>query len=273
MSEAASPARSNNSAPESVALINIPPNNPPIDPDDNDSGLDTGYDERLTQRLNHDGGPRSDVVMATPMLIHNVCPPKGKYAEYSTRALVCLAVWGAMYCVVGDDAWFGGNLFALYVLLVLASLFGFLISRKTRYFSLPALLGMLIVGFLLKNVKAVSIASDINPDWSRTLRQIALAVILLRSGLGLDIGALKRLRFTVLRLAFIPCITEAMTVTVVSHYLLGLPWLWGLQLGYVFVIVFFSSCLRVKLFSYLPLFHSFRDSRNLAKTKTLNNFT
>ena len=238
MSEAASPARSNNSAPESVALINIPPNNPPIDPDDNDSGLDTGYDERLTQRLNNDGGLRSDVVMTTPMLIHHICPPKGKYAEYITRALACLVVWGALYCLVDDDAWLGGNLFALYVLLVLASLFGFLISRKTRFFSLPALLGMLIVGFLLKNVKAINIASDINPGWSRTLRQVALAVILLRSGLGLDIGALKRLRFTVLRLAFIPCITEAVTVAVVARFLLGLPWLWALQLGYVVFVVF-----------------------------------
>ena len=236
MSESASPARSNIAAPESVALINIPPNNLPIDPDDNDSGLDTGYDERFSHRTNHDGAHRGDVIVA-PMLIHHVCPPRGKCAEYVTRTLACFAVWGALYCVVGDSAWLGGNLFSLYVLLVLASLGGFLISRKTRYFSLPALLGMMIVGFLLKNVKQISLATDIDREWSSILRQVALAVILLRSGLGLDISALKRLRFTVLRLAFVPCITEAMTVAVVAHFLLGLPWLWALQLGYVLYLL------------------------------------
>ena len=244
MSEAVSPARSssaaanivNNSAPESVALINIPPNNPPgLDPDDNDSGLDTGYDERVTHRAirggagAHGGG---DFVTA-PFLIQQLFPPRGKYAAYITRTLACLAVWGALYCVAGSTtAWIGGNIFSIYVLLVLASLGGFLISIKTPYFSLPALLGMLIVGFLLRNVKQINIAKDIDDTWSSNLRQIALAVILLRSGLGLDISALKRLRMTVLRLAFAPCITEAVAVAVVARFLLGLPWVWAFQLGY-----------------------------------------
>jgi len=133
--------------------------------------------------------------------------------------------------VAGSSAWIGGNLFSLYILLIAAEFGGLLLGWKTRYFNFPALLGMLIAGFMLKNIDRINIADSIKPDWSSSLRQIALAVILLRSGLGLDIDALKRLRFTVLRLAFGPCITEAATVAVMSHYILGLPWIWAFQLG------------------------------------------
>jgi NhaP-type Na+/H+ or K+/H+ antiporter len=41
----------------------------------------------------------------------------------------------------------------------------------------------------------------------------------------------------VFRLAFIPCLTEAATVAVASHFLLDLPWLWGFMLGFVLAAV------------------------------------
>ena len=221
--EAASPVRTT-PRPESVALINIPPND--LEPDDNDSGLDTRYDERITQRP-----PVQNQAIVVPLVIRKLFPPRGKCAQYLTRILACVVVWAALFCVTEKEAWIGGNIFAIYLLLVLASFGGFLVGWKTRYFNFPPLLGMLIIGFLLRNVSQINLAKDIDPGWSSALRQIALAVILLRSGLGLDTDALKRLRFTVLRLAFGPCITEAVTVAVVSHYLLGLPWLWAFQLG------------------------------------------
>ena len=62
-------------------------------------------------------------------------------------------------------------------------------------------------------------------------RNIALVVILIRAGLGLDPVALKKLSFGVLRLAFCPCLTETMTVAVASHFLMGFPWIWGFMLG------------------------------------------
>lgn len=66
-----------------------------------------------------------------------------------------------------------------------------------------------------------------------TYRTVAMIVILIKAGLGLDAGALKKLSFVVLRLAFAPCVTEAVTVAVVAHFLLGFSWLWGFLLGYV----------------------------------------
>lgn len=64
-------------------------------------------------------------------------------------------------------------------------------------------------------------------------RSIALVVILLRAGLGLDPRALKKLSFTVVRLAFLPCIFETAAVGLAAHYLLDFPWIWGFMLGYV----------------------------------------
>lgn len=223
--EASSPVRTS-PRPESVALINLPLND--LEPDDNDSGLDTGYDERITQRA-----PVQTQSIVVPLIVRKLFPPRGKYAQYLTRILACIVVWAALFCVAGKTARPSGNIFSLYLLLILASLGGFLVGWKTRYFNFPPLLGMLIIGFLLRNVQDINIAKDIDAGWSSALRQIALAVILLRSGLGLDIDALKRLRFTVLRLAFGPCITEAVTVAIISHFLLGLPWLWAFQLGFI----------------------------------------
>lgn len=62
-------------------------------------------------------------------------------------------------------------------------------------------------------------------------RQIALTIILIRAGLGLDPKALRRLSFVVIRLAFIPCLFEAVVDGIGSHFILDFPWPWGFMLG------------------------------------------
>ncbi|RZF34445.1 hypothetical protein LSTR_LSTR016318, partial [Laodelphax striatellus] len=63
--------------------------------------------------------------------------------------------------------------------------------------------------------------------------EVALSVILIKAGLGLDAGALLKLSFVVIRLALIPCVAEAFAAAFISHYLLGYPWIWGLCLGFM----------------------------------------
>lgn len=46
--------------------------------------------------------------------------------------------------------------------------------------------GMLLMGFMLRNIPVVSKGVYIDYKWSASLRNIALAVILTRAGLGLD---------------------------------------------------------------------------------------
>ena len=96
---------------------------------------------------------------------------------------------------------------------------------------------MLLVGIILKNVPGVDVARDIHPEWASALRSVALAVILLRAGLGLDPAALRKLSAMVFRLAFSPCLAETLVVAVASHLLLDFPWTWGFMLGFVLAAV------------------------------------
>ena len=217
---------SENRTVESLALISIPSPPPPMTPLNVDEPTSNDSSLHIRTPPEH---YNDDVVL--PLPLQKYLPPRGRPAQYFTRCLACLLVWAAIYCVIGKKALPGSNIFSLYILLVAATLGGFLAGWKTRYFHFPPLLGMLIVGFLLRNIKYINIAKSIDPGWSSALRNTALAIILLRSGLGLDTKALRRLKCTVLRLAFTPCIVEAVTVAIVSHFLLKLPWVWSFQLG------------------------------------------
>ncbi|KAL4217023.1 Sodium/hydrogen exchanger 9B2 [Mactra antiquata] len=155
-------------------------------------------------------------------------PPHGKIASYLQFFVVCLQIWIVLYTLTHQEALPGGNFYSLLILFVCCVIGGYFIS----FVNLPPLLGMLIVGLLLRNVPGInSIGENINVKWSGTLRKVALTVILTRAGLGLDVVKLKKLSWAVLRLAFLPCAAEIVTAGIVSKFLLGFPWLWSLMLG------------------------------------------
>ncbi|OWA52319.1 Mitochondrial sodium/hydrogen exchanger 9B2 [Hypsibius exemplaris] len=158
-----------------------------------------------------------------------LCPPHTALGNLLSRALICLLVWLAGFSLVREDALPGGNVFALFVLVIAAMLGGFLVSL----IKLPPLLGMLIMGCLLRNIPVVNYAKDISPTWSSILRNVALTVILTRAGLGLDSRALRKLSKSVLLLAFLPCAAEAGIVGLAAYFILSFPWLWAFLLGFV----------------------------------------
>ncbi|XP_070544796.1 sodium/hydrogen exchanger 9B2-like isoform X2 [Ptychodera flava] len=158
-----------------------------------------------------------------------LCPPHGKFATGILYVLLVCIVWGTLWAITGEEALPGGNLFALFVLWVAAVLGGLLVT----FIKLPPLLGMLIVGVLLRNIPYINVAKDIEPEWSISLRNIAFTVILIRAGLGLDAKALKKLKIVCLRLAFTPCSVECVTAAIVGFLLLNFPWDWGFMLGFV----------------------------------------
>ncbi|XP_070000471.1 sodium/hydrogen exchanger 9B2-like isoform X3 [Penaeus vannamei] len=157
-------------------------------------------------------------------------PPHGIVGRCLTWTLLVLLGWGAAIAIIGISALPGGNIFSLMCLFCIAVLGGQLATLA----KLPSLMGMLVVGIILSSVPGINyVGNNIDKEWSSALRNIALVVILLRAGLGLDPAALKELSFMVLRLAFTPCIVETVTVATVTHLLLGFPWLWGLMLGFI----------------------------------------
>ncbi|TMS23426.1 Sodium/hydrogen exchanger 9B2 [Larimichthys crocea] len=129
----------------------------------------------------------------------------------------------------------GGNLFGITILFICALLGGKLVAliRLPKLPPFPPLLGMLLMGFLLRNIPVITDGVYIDYRWSASLRNIALAVILARAGLGLDPTALKKLKAVCIRVAAGPCIIETCTTALISHFLMGLPWVWGFILGFV----------------------------------------
>uniref|UniRef100_A0A671WV32 Cation/H+ exchanger transmembrane domain-containing protein n=1 Tax=Sparus aurata TaxID=8175 RepID=A0A671WV32_SPAAU len=159
------------------------------------------------------------------------CPPRGLLASLITKAVLFGVVWS----ITEDECLPGGNLFGITILFICALLGGRLVAliRLPKLPPFPPLLGMLLMGFLLRNIPVVSDGVKIDFRWSASLRNIALAVILTRAGLGLDPTALKKLKSVCLRLACGPCLIEACTAALISHFLIGLPWVWGFILGFV----------------------------------------
>ncbi|KFO25874.1 Mitochondrial sodium/hydrogen exchanger NHA2 [Fukomys damarensis] len=160
-----------------------------------------------------------------------------KNAEMQMRRSVTMAalLWAVVWSVAGSECLPGGNLFGIIVLLYCAVIGGRLLRlvKLPTLPPLPPLLGMLLAGFLLRNVPVICDSVQIQHRWSSSLRSIALSVILVRAGLGLDSKALQKLKGVCVRLSLGPCVVEAFTAATLAHFLMGLPWQWGFILGFV----------------------------------------
>lgn len=198
-----------------------------------DESAGVGNDLSSHETRNWDGSVKSNKagkIKNHLIAVGVTLPPSGFCGRILTRGLTVVLIWAVLWSIIGEDALPGGNIFGIYIVIVSSSLCGFLVGR-IPYLHLPPLLGMLLAGFVLRNVRGIDLARHIDKRWSSTLRSMALVVILIRSGLGLNTSALRKLKFTLARLAFLPCILEAITAAILVHLLLDMKWLWAFQLG------------------------------------------
>ncbi|XP_059479999.1 sodium/hydrogen exchanger 9B2-like [Neocloeon triangulifer] len=154
--------------------------------------------------------------------------PNGEqFARLAAFILIGLLIWGIIFVLIGEDASpFGGQLFQIASLCIVAKLGGWLASRVR----LPALLGMLVVGIIAKNVGLI----DVHGEYEHVvadIRRVALVIILIRAGLDLDPNATRKLFGTILKLGLAPWLIECCMIAVMTHFLLGLPWGWAFMLG------------------------------------------
>jgi NhaP-type Na+/H+ or K+/H+ antiporter len=105
-----------------------------------------------------------------------------------------------------------------------------------RRLGVPGLLGMLVVGLAL-GPSGLGLIDPKLLAFSGDLRQMALVVILLRVGFGLNLATLRQVGRQVLLLAWIPAAVEGITITLVAQPLLGLSWLEAALLGSVIAAV------------------------------------
>ncbi len=111
--------------------------------------------------------------------------------------------------------------------ILLAGFFG---GQLARRIGAPPLIGMILTGIALgPELADVLDASVLNS--ADDLRTVAVMVILMRAGLGLDREKLQQQGTTALRLGFLPVIAEALVVMLLAVVLFQFDWLTGLLLG------------------------------------------
>lgn len=141
-------------------------------------------------------------------------------------------IWATTFAIIGAPAAPGGQLFSLVTLTVAANFGGWLMGLT----SLPRLIGMLLTGILMQNIGAVNIDGEFKAVTAE-LRKFALVIILTRAGLEMDPEAFKKIWLTILKLGLVPWVVEAGVNCVMCHWLLGLPWMWGLLLGSIIAAI------------------------------------
>ncbi|XP_053669409.1 sodium/hydrogen exchanger 9B2 [Anopheles marshallii] len=137
-------------------------------------------------------------------------------------------LWAVAYAILPTELSHpAGGLMRLVFLFVGAEACGILVSLT----GLPDMLGMLFWGVLYANVGWADFTGYERVEVF--LREMALVNIMLLAGLGLDYTALRSLFRFIMQLTLVPTVAEVVAVAVLSHYLLDLPWFWGVLLGLV----------------------------------------
>jgi NhaP-type Na+/H+ or K+/H+ antiporter len=109
-------------------------------------------------------------------------------------------------------------------------LMGFFVGQIARRMRVPALVGMVLVGIVIGPYGGNVIAPEVLAA-ADSLRVIAVMVILMKAGLGLDREKLAQQGTVALRLGFLPATCEAIAIAFASMWLLKFDFATGLLLG------------------------------------------
>ncbi|HHP7230198.1 MAG TPA: cation:proton antiporter [Xenococcaceae cyanobacterium] len=116
--------------------------------------------------------------------------------------------------------------------LSLILLLGFIGGQIARSIGAPPLIGMILVGIFFSSPMGNLIDNTVL-EISDDLRTMAVMVILMRAGLGLDKTKLQQQGSVALRLGFLPAITEAVVIAIAARFIFNFDWITGLLLGCV----------------------------------------
>ncbi len=116
---------------------------------------------------------------------------------------------------------------------------------------LPGFLGILFLGMAIGPYGADWIDESILLV-SADLRKIALVIILLRAGLGLNLQTLKMVGMPALRLGFIPAVIEGISVMFIAAWLLGISLVEAGMLGFIIAAVS-PAVIVPKMLSWMEL--------------------
>lgn len=116
------------------------------------------------------------------------------------------------------------------ILLILVA--GFLAGEIAGRLRLPRLIGMLLAGIII-GPDVLDVMPVAMEELSADIRSLALLVVLLKAGLGLDREKILAEGSVAIRLGFMPAVIEATVVAVASRYIMGWDWYTAWLLGWV----------------------------------------
>ncbi|GFS30330.1 hypothetical protein NPIL_731 [Nephila pilipes] len=157
----------------------------------------------------------------------STCPPITPITTICALILLVALIYGTLLGLTGKPSLPGGPIFGLFILVITCYLGG----QLMRLLRVPTLVGMMVFGFVLRNVPHINVAKDIPEEWAGNIRNMALILILLRAGLEVDANVLKNNKATCSKLIFIPFAAEFCFAAISAHYLLELPWIWSFLMG------------------------------------------
>mmetsp|Transcript_37353 Transcript_37353/g.92365 ORF Transcript_37353/g.92365 Transcript_37353/m.92365 type:complete len:750 (-) Transcript_37353:101-2350(-) len=105
-------------------------------------------------------------------------------------------------------------------------------GKLSAALKLPPLLGMLLSGMLLRNLPG-ELVEDLPKEWSGAIRSAGLSVILMRSGLELDLEAFQKIGWMAARLTVMPGLSEAIACGLFATVLFKMSLTLGLSLGFI----------------------------------------
>lgn len=122
------------------------------------------------------------------------------------------------------------------VSLAIMTVLGLFINWVFNKIKLPGLLGMLLVGIAL-GPYGLNLISPNLLLVSEDLRKLALIIILIRAGLGINKEDLKKVGGAAIKISFIPCILEGFTIAFLSIRVFGFTFIEGAILGFIIAAV------------------------------------
>ncbi len=123
----------------------------------------------------------------------------------------------------------------MFASLAFVFLFGLMGAAVFEKMKLPRIIGMLLVGILI-GPYALGLLDPTILSISGDLRKLALMLILLRAGLSLDLGDLKRVGRPAVLMAFVPATFEVLAVVLFAPMILGVTRMEAAVMGAVLLI-------------------------------------
>ena len=123
----------------------------------------------------------------------------------------------------------------MFASLAFVLLFGLMGAAVFEKMKLPRIIGTLLVGILI-GPYALGLLDPTILSISGDLRKLALMLILLRAGLSLDLGDLKRVGRPAVLMAFVPATFEVLAVVLFAPMILGVTRVEAAVMGAVLLI-------------------------------------